>query len=238
MLSIASQLQVLSSDYQFQISRKRYRGSDSPNDSDEQIRTPPGGAPLGATYLNTPPPSSPPKGATTISQAQVQGVRDYTFVRQTARDVYLGCIRKQYPNLDIANLTDFQVMMLSSGDYKGPTAGIQQWLKDELALVVKFLGEGEQAILDMATKACDEKVAAIGVSSASSKLSVYRVTDRALDRSAQALGRSNQRFYPTSDEYAILHAPLAGVREDLVFRLRAFDHRRAEEQAVRVRAVG
>ncbi|OJT03900.1 hypothetical protein TRAPUB_8959 [Trametes pubescens] len=149
-----------------QVPRKRYRGSNSPDDSDEQDRTP-AGVPREATYL-TPPPSSPPQGMTASSQGarSVQDTAahpDYTFELHTARDVYLGCIRKLYPDLDVVNLTDFQVMALSSGEYEGSMAGIQQWLKDELDSVVELQGEAEQAVLDAATEACNERVAAVGL---------------------------------------------------------------------------
>ncbi len=82
-----------------------------------------------------------------------------------------------YPDLDFANLTDFQVMVLSSGSYRGSMAEIQQWLEDELRHVVELHGGQEKAVLDMATEACNERVAAIGVSSAFTKLSVIRMTE-------------------------------------------------------------
>lgn len=132
-----------------------------------------------ATYLQTPPPSSPPKDASASSQGhdEPEGARVFTFEQHTARDVYLYGVRKSYPRLDIANLTDFEVMTLSSGGYKGSMDGIQQWLEHELDLVVKLHGGGKKAILDMATEACNERVAAVGVSSACN-LSIVQGTDQ------------------------------------------------------------
>lgn len=102
-----------------------------------------------------------------MTSSDVPGARDYSFERHIARDVYLGCVRKLYPDLPIANLTDFEVMALSSGSYNGPMAGIRQWLEHEFDLVVQLHGgHCEKAILDVATEACNERVAAIGVSSA------------------------------------------------------------------------
>ncbi|OJT06183.1 hypothetical protein TRAPUB_2966 [Trametes pubescens] len=154
-----------------QIPRKRYRSSDSPNDSDEQDQTLGGALRSVVDFLDTPPPSSPPRGTTLSSQVQgaVPSVQApapppvYTFEQHIARDVYLDLIRKNYPDLDVANLSDFDLMALSSGAYNGSTAGTQQWLQAELDAVAELEGGDVKAILDEATVACNEKVSAIGL---------------------------------------------------------------------------
>lgn len=172
--------------------------------------------------MDTPPPSSPPRGASSQVQSAVPSVQApapppvYTFEKHIARDVYLDLIRKNYPDLDVANLSDFDLIALSSGGYDGSPAGIQQWLQDELDAVAELEGGDVKVILEEATVACNEIVSAIGVSLAR-LLSIPLVAEHTSDQSAQAFHGSDRRYHPTCDGHRLLHAPLACLGAKLVF---------------------
>ncbi|KAH9847613.1 hypothetical protein C2E23DRAFT_741440, partial [Lenzites betulinus] len=62
------------------------------------------------------------------------------------RGTYLQGIQERFPNLDVSNFSDFDILTLAGAAYAGPLEEINKWLARELHTAAAFMGSRERVM--------------------------------------------------------------------------------------------
>lgn len=66
--------------------------------------------------------------------------------RPQQRVIYLRIIRKRYPELDVSNFSDFDILTLAGIPYNGTLDSINEWLAHKLREAAECVGSTERVM--------------------------------------------------------------------------------------------